>query len=439
LPRRQLLERFLRLCPEKTLGSKHKLVSGLHPALSRPNNIDLDIELPFAARGRMEDADDAFLDLLDQLVENEPDEVFGGLPAGVDLPFSDLDWPQPQQGQPAEHSTSLPSTAAAAAAARPPAAQQQQQQQQPSAQAAATAPSLDAAWQAAQPLQYTSPAAQTQYTNTTALVAAAQAQMDATPGHNVQLQHVVSATSYQLQQMAQRAALLVASKAPAQPAAAGAAAQFSMPPPAPQQQSMAMQQQQSMPMPMQQQHQAVPMQQQQDVSLQQQQRQQHRQQQRQTAATPFSAATIAKAAAIASSSSAAAAAPAPTPQVQQPFGLAAAQGAGLQATPAAAAAAGGFLQRPSSLTGALSNSSVLDLSLAAAAAAAAAAGQQQQQQQQQQGLLGLALPDHFKGVMLTPAGAVTGKLLLLCHVCAPEPLPAQFPLLLSPNSSSLLA
>jgi hypothetical protein len=308
--------------------------------------------------------------------------------------------------------------------------------------------SMDAAWQLATnqqqwdssngyavgPTVFTSPDAASKYADTAALVAAAQAQMDAaSPGHGaagLQLQHVVSAASLQLQQMVQRQAMF-ASKAPAQTVGTGYTAnnlhqtqdmqQMQQP-------AQTQHMQHSQPMLLQQQAQ-----QQQQAQAQQLFQQQFQQQQQPTAATPFgmqpaqqhkqaqaqaqapqqmrnkpafSASTMAKAAAIAGQAGVQQPQmPAPAPRAPsynlghmpaQPMTSArtslapAGSAPGLQAD-----AAAGFFQRPASLTGGL------DCASAAAATAAIAA--------QQQGL-GLALPDQFKGVMLTPAGAVTGVL-----------------------------
>lgn len=343
--------------------------------------------------------------------------------------------------------------------------------------------SMDAAWQQAThqqldsskgyavgPTVFTSPDAASRYADTAALVAAAQAQMDAaSPGHGaagVQLQHVVSATSNQLQQMVQRQAMF-ASKAPAQ-AGAGFAISDGMS--APQwQQTQQMQQlaqaqhmQQSQPMLLQQQaqQQSMPqqnmyMQQLQQAQAQQVVQQQFQQQQQPAESTPFgmppayqqpqhaqapqqqrkqpafSASTMAKAAAIAGQAGVQQAhMPAPAPRAPSynlghmpAQSMPPAQASLATAGPApglqADAAAAGLVQRPASLTGVASRG--VDPAFAAAAtgadpaadrlafAAAATAAMAAQQQG-----LGLALPDQFKGVMLTPAGAVTG--MLSCRV-----------------------
>jgi hypothetical protein len=309
--------------------------------------------------------------------------------------------------------------------------------------------SMDAAWQQATnqqwdsskgyavgPTVFTSPDAASRYADTAALVAAAQAQMDAaSPGHGaagVQLQHVVSAASHQLQQMVQRQAMF-ASKAPAQAVGTGfTAAQFQQMQDMQQMQQPAQGQhmQQSQPMLLQQNIHMKQEQQQQQAQaqqlFQQQLQQQHQpaaltpfgmqpaQQQHQQAQAPqqqrnkpaFSASTMAKAAAIAGQAGVQQPQmPAPAPRAPsynlgrmpaQPMTSAQASLAPAGSVPGLQAdAAAGFFQRPASLTRGVNPA------FAAAATAAMAA--------QQQGL-GLALPDQFKGVMLTPAGAVTGML-----------------------------
>ena len=271
------------------------------------------------------------------------------------------------------------------------------------------------------PRLFSSAEAATRYADTAALVAAAQAEMDAaSPGHSgaVQLQKVVSATSAQLHKMA-RTALSVGKGAP------GAAGVDTQQQQKPQQQQPAWAQQQQMQQQQQQQWQAGSSQQQRAPVPQftaPQLPQQQQQAQAQHKPPPLSAATLAKAAAISGTAA---------QQVQQstaaPFNISPAQHMGLGTLPgmpvstAASAASLGSMQgaglqdlfrrRPSSTA---ISSGGLDATLAAVAGAAGAprsagaASAPMAAAQMQQGAWGLTLPDHFKGVMLTPAGAVTG-------------------------------
>jgi len=276
---------------------------------------------------------------------------------------------------------------------------------------------------------FTSAEAATKYADTTALVAAAQAEMDAaSPGlaaARIPLQSVVSATSIQLQEMAKSA--YYASRASHQPHAAvqgttgsagmGLAQQQLMQQQhqAPQQQLLQQQQQQQQ-APLQQQapqQQQAPLQQQQQQPpfqqlmqqlhsgqqlVQQQPPPQYQHQQPlqqamlpprqptyQPAAPPVSAAVLAKAAALSGKGHAAkvplqpvaafsACPPAQTPAASQSF--------------------------PAALP-ALSMPFTAGMDSAVAHAAASVIRQQQ--------AMGLVLPEQFKGVMLTPAGAVTGE------------------------------
>jgi hypothetical protein len=296
-----------------------------------------------------------------------------------------------------------------------------------------------------QPQMFSSAEAATRYADTAALVAAAQAKMDAsspTHGAELQLQSVVSAASIQLQKMVQ-----TEMAANSIPAAQRVSAQFPADASWPTQQRQPVPQFQDQPWPnsqMQQQgfqqqlqqlqQQPPSMQQQQQFSgqqqmlAQQQQQQQqqqmwmgHLQQQQQQQDTrprppSFSASTMAKAAAIVGQGGNSQLA---TPAAATPFSMTGAQSlsSGLPPMPSTTMTAA------QSLTGAQSmpdasmllyqrlSSSGLDAATAAAATAAAVssamssgamAGQQQQ-------MLGLNLPEQFKGVMLTPAGPVTGE------------------------------
>jgi hypothetical protein len=269
------------------------------------------------------------------------------------------------------------------------------------------------------PRLFSSAEAATRYADTAALVAAAQAEMDAaSPGHSgaVQLQKVVSATSAQLHKMA-CTALSVGKGAPG---AAGVDTERQQKQQQQQLQQPAWAQQQQM----QQQHQRqTGSSQQQHVPVPQfkapQLPQQQQQAQAQHKPPPFSAATLAKAAAISGT-------PAQQQSTATPFNISPAQHTGLGTLPgmpastAASAASLGSMQgaglqdmfqrrRPTS-----GNSGVLEPSLAAVAGAAHATGAAGAASapiaaaQMQQGAWGFTLPDHFKGVMLTPAGAVTG-------------------------------
>jgi hypothetical protein len=269
-----------------------------------------------------------------------------------------------------------------------------------------------------------------------------------THGAALQLQSVVSAASIQLQKMVQ--AEMVASKLPpAQrvaahvPASAGWPAQQQQPvpqfnaqpwPPSQQQQQQqsfqqqqfqqqqfqqaaSLQQQQQLQQLQQQQLLAQQVQPQQQMQPQQMAPPQQQQQQQQGKSQPmpsFSAATMAKAAAIAgqAGNSQMAAPPASTP-----FSMTGAQSlpGGLPPLPMTNLTAAQSMPDPSMLLYQRLSSSGLDPATAAAATAAAVssamtsgatAGQQQQMQ-------GLQLPDQFKGVMLTPAGPVTGVPLVI--------------------------